>query len=86
MVKRVRFPLFFNGQILSFEKDLTNSLSQLIDLDAVLLIFVNGVIQKPKSSYQFEGGSTFTFNEPPDAGDKVDIFFYKGQEGVDVNY
>ena len=81
---RVRFPLFFNGQILSFEKDPANSLSQLIDLDAVLLIFVNGVIQKPKSSYQFEGGSTFTFNEPPDSGDKVDIFFYKGQEGVDV--
>ena len=81
---RVRFPLFFNGQILSFEKDPSNSLSQLIDLDAVLLIFVNGVIQKPKSSYQFEGGSTFTFNEPPDSGDKVDVFFYKGQEGVDV--
>ena len=82
--QRVRFPLFFNGQILSFEKDPQNSTSQLIDLDAVLLIFVNGVLQKPKSSYQFEGGSTFIFNEPPDSGDKVDVFFYKGQEGVDV--
>ena len=82
--KKVRFPLFFNGQLLSFEKDVTNSTSQLIDLDAVLLVFVNGVLQKPKDSYQFEGGSTFTFNEAPDSGDKVDIFFYKGQEGVDV--
>ena len=82
--QRIRFPLFFNGQILSFEKDLSNATSQLIDLDAVLLIFINGVLQKPKESYQFEGGSTFTFNEAPDAGDKVDIFFYKGQEGVDV--
>ena len=82
--EKTRFPLFFNGQILSFEKDLTNATSLLIDLDAVLLIFVNGVIQKPKEAYQFEGGSTFTFNEAPDSGDKVDIFFYKGQEGVDV--
>ena len=82
--QKTRFPLFFNGQILSFEKDLTNATSLLIDLDAVLLIFVNGVIQKPKEAYQFEGGSTFTFNEAPDSGDKVDIFFYKGQEGVDV--
>ena len=89
---RVRFPLFFNGQILSFEKDDTNTQSQLIDLDAVLLIFVNGVLQQPGISYQFEGGSTFTFKEPPspESGpdlndhDHVDIFFYKGQDGVDV--
>ena len=43
---RKRFPLFFNGQLLSFEKDLTNNRSQLIDLNAVLLIFVNGVLQQ----------------------------------------
>ncbi|MEC8553112.1 MAG: hypothetical protein VXY93_21640, partial [Pseudomonadota bacterium] len=55
---RVRFPLFFNGQLLSFEKDSTNSQSALIDLDAVLLIFVNGVLQKPGQSYSFEGGTT----------------------------
>ena len=82
--EKTRFPLFFNGQILSFEKDLNNASSQLIDLDAVLLIFINGVLQKPKESYQFEGGSTFAFTEAPDSGDKVDIFFYKGQDGVDV--
>ena len=90
--QRVRFPLFFNGQLLSFEKDPTNATSQLIDLDAVLLVFVNGVLQNPGESYQFEGGSTITFQEPPtgettpDANDedKVNIFFYKGQEGVDV--
>ena len=89
---RVRFPLFFNGQLLSFEKDDTDTQSQLIDLDAVLLIFVNGVLQQPGVSYQFEGGSTFTFKEPPSSEsgpdlndhDHVDIFFYKGKEGVDV--
>ena len=82
---RKRFPLFFNGQLLSFEKDLTNSRSQLIDLNAILLIFVNGVLQKPKESYQFEGGTTFEFEEAPRPEAKVDIFFYKGQDGVDVD-
>ena len=90
---RTRFPLFFNGQLLSFEKDASNPQSALIDLDAVLLIFVNGVLQKPGESYQFQGGTTFTFTEAPtgesspglDDHDKVNIFFYKGQEGVDVD-
>ena len=90
---RLRFPLFFNGQLLSFEKDASNAQSALIDLDAVLLIFVNGVLQKPGVSYQFEGGTTFTFVEAPSGEtspgindhDKVDIFFYKGQDGVDVD-
>ena len=89
---RKRFPLFFNGQLLSFVKDNTDSQSALIDLDAVLLIFVNGVLQKPGESYQFQGGTTFTFEEAPTGEslpglndhDKVDIFFYKGQDGVDV--
>jgi len=81
---RTRFPIFFNGELLSFEKDPRDSVSQQIDLDAVLLIFVNGVLQTPKEAYQFEGGSTFTFLEAPDAGDKVDIFFYKGEDGVDI--
>ena len=80
----VRFPLFFNGQLLSFEKDDTHPDSSLIDLDAVLIIFINGVLQTPKFSYQFEGGATFTFTTPPDPEDKVDIFFYKGQDGIDV--
>ena len=69
---RKRFPLFFNGQLLSFEKDLNNSRSQLIDMNAVLLIFVNGVLQKPGEAYQFQGGTTFDFIEPPRPEAKVD--------------
>ena len=82
---RTRFPLFFNGQLLSFEKDLNNATSQLIDLNAVLLIFVNGVLQVPGSAYTFEGGTTFEFEEAPRPEAQVDIFFYKGQDGVDVD-
>jgi len=81
---RRRFPLFFNGQLLSFETDKNEALSESIDLNAVLLIFVNGVLQTPGIAYQFEGGTTFTFTEAPDSGDKVDVFFYLGQRGVDV--
>ena len=73
---RRRFPLFFNGQLLSFEVDPESALSDQIDLNAVLLIFVNGVLQTPNISYQFEGGTTFTFTEAPMASDKVDVFFY----------
>ena len=57
----------------------------MIDLNAVLLIFINGVLQQPSSSYTYEGGTTFEFIEAPRPEAQVDIFFYKGQEGVDVD-
>ena len=82
---RTRFPLFLNGQLLSFEIDASNALSSAINLDAVLIIFVNGVLQTPGVAYQFNGGTSFIFTEAPDAGDDVDIFFYLGQNGVDVS-
>ena len=79
---RTRFPLNYNGQLLSFEIDPNNPLSSSIDLDAVLLIFINGVIQQPGYAYQFSGGTSFKFTEPPKTSDKVDIFFYVGENGV----
>jgi hypothetical protein len=82
---RTRFPLYYNGQLLSFEIDPNNPLSSAINLDAVLLIFVNGVIQEPTYSYRFFGGTSFEFTEPPKESDKVDIFFYIGQNGVDIS-
>jgi len=81
---RTRFPLYYNGQLLSFEIDPNAPLSGAIDLDAVLVIFVNGVLQQPGVAYQFNGGTSFIFTEPPKSSDKVDIFFYLGQDGVDV--
>ena len=78
-----RFPLFYNGQLLSFEIDPNHPLSSQIDLNAVLLIFINGVLQQLETAYQFEGGTSVTFTAPNES-DKVDIFFYIGQDGVDV--
>ena len=81
---RKRFPLFYEGELLSFELDPNNPLSANIDLDSVLVIFVNGVLQTPGYSYQFTGGTSFMFMEAPKVNDKVDIFFYLGQDGIDV--
>ena len=81
---RTRFPLYYNGELLSFEIDPADSLSSSIDLNAVLVIFINGVLQKPGEAYNFEGGTSFDFTEPPKRNDDVDIFFYIGTDGVDV--
>jgi hypothetical protein len=81
---RTRFPLQYNGEERSIEIDPTDPVSSAIDLDATLLIFVNGVIQEPNESYQFDGGASFTFAVPPKPEDEVSIFFYQGKRGVDV--
>jgi hypothetical protein len=81
--KRTRFPLFYNSNLLSFEKDESNLDSQLIDLDSVLVIFINGILQVPGKSYQFNGGTSFVFSTPPKSEDNVAIFFYIGTENED---
>ena len=86
--ERTRFPLYKNSQLLSFQKDNADADSSLIDLDAILLIYVNGVMQEPGVSYEFTGGTTFSFKEAPKASDKVDIFFYRGtrdEDSIEVN-
>ena len=76
---RTRFPLYYEGELLSFELGDDPEL----DLNAVLLIFINGVIQEPGIHYQFTGGTTFTFETAPKPEDNVSIFFYRGTRGVD---
>ena len=75
---RTRFPLYYNGQLLSFESSQNN-----VDLSSVLLIFVNGVIQEPGEAYIFDGGTSFSFTEAPTEEQIIDIFFYRGTRGVD---
>jgi hypothetical protein len=76
---RTRFPLYYNSSLLSFEKNNFDVESQLInDFDSLLIIFVNGVLQEPGVSYQFTGGTTFTFSAPPNQEDNISIFFYRG--------
>jgi hypothetical protein len=76
---RIRFPLFYNGSLLSFQKPEDSSL----DLQNALLIFINGTIQEPGESYTFDGGTSFAFSVAPKPEDKIDIFFYRGTRGED---
>ena len=76
---RTNFTLYYDDEILSFESpDGVN-----IDFANLLLIFVNGILQKPGESYTFGGGTSFDFTEAPKTDDKIDIFFYRGVGGVD---
>jgi len=76
---RVKFPLFYNGELLSVQVDPTSD----IIAQNLLLIFVNGVNQKPGINYQFDGGTTFTFTTAPTQNDEVAIYIYKGTNGDD---
>jgi len=77
------FPLRYNSELVSFEKDQKDVDSSLIELDLVLLVFLNGVLQEPKKSYIFNGGSSIQFVEAPKIEDNISIFFYNGTRGVD---
>ena len=76
--QRLNFPLFYNGELSSFESD------EQINFSGLLLVFVNGVIQQPEKAYTFNGGSSFNFVTAPKSTDKVDILFYKGTENDDT--
>ena len=80
---RTRFPLIYEGETLSFEKDDLDIESSEINLDNVLIIFSNGILQEPGSSYTFEGGSSFVFAVAPRPEDNIQIFFYRGTKGID---
>lgn len=80
---RKRFPLNYNGELVSFETDPDNVDSAAIDLESLLLIYVNGVLQDPNIHYNFEGGTSITFTTAPTTNDNIDIFFYMGTRDVD---
>jgi hypothetical protein len=80
---RTRFPLLYNGDLLSFETNPDDPDSALIDFDALLIIFINGVLQDPASAYEFVGGSSFTFTTAPEPNDDVSVFFYVGTRELD---
>ena len=77
---RKDFPLKLNGAITS----IVSSPGSKIDVQDVLIIFVNDILQEPGVGYEFTGGSTLTFTEALKVGDKVTIIFYKGNGDSDV--
>ena len=71
---RIDFPLLKAGIPLSINK----AKGSKIELDQLLLVFVNKILQIPGNAYKFDGGSQITFTEPLKIGDTLTINFYKG--------
>ena len=80
---RLRYPLYYQDQLISFETDTNDPDSKEIDLAPVLLIFVNGILQEPGKHYEFTGGTSVSFDTAPSVEDEVFIFFYRGTVGND---
>jgi hypothetical protein len=77
---RTRFPLFYNQELLSFESQEGSQ----VNLANALLIVINGVMQDPEVSYEFNGGTSFVFTTAPRPEDNVAIFFYRGTKDEDT--
>ena len=77
---RKDFPLTKAGSIVS----IVAAKGSKINVEDVLLIFVNNILQVPGEGYTFGGGSTVVFSEPLKIGDTVNIIFYKGSGDTDV--
>jgi hypothetical protein len=76
----VTFPLAFNGERTSIRARIGSNVRE----DALLLVFINNVLQVPGDAYEFDGGSTITFSLPPRFGDRCSILFYRGTSDVDT--
>ena len=78
--ERTSFPLSLAGNTVS----IIASKGSKINVQDVLLVFVNEILQVPGEGYIFDGGSVLTFTEALKVGDSVKIIFYKGTGGTDV--
>ena len=81
----------FNGETSSFPLTLSNNLISIrsskgsnINVQDLLLVFINDILQEPGKGYIFSGGSVIRFTEPPQVGDTSKILFYKGSGSIDV--
>ena len=77
---RTNFPIEFNGVVTS----IVAAKGSKINVQDVLLVFVNSILQVPGKGYIFEGGSQIEFTEAPKIGDTIEIIFYKGTGSQDV--
>ena len=77
---RQNFPLSLAGNTIS----IVAGKGSKINVQDVLLVFVNDILQVPGKGYTFNGGSIITFTESLKLGDNVNIIFYKGTGDTDV--
>ncbi len=82
------FPLTINGDLVSIKAAKGSN----INVQDLLLVFVNDILQVPGQGYIFNGGSVITFTEAPKGtslgipgtNDTCKILFYRGSGSVDV--
>jgi hypothetical protein len=82
------FPLTINGDLVSIKAAKGSN----INVQDLLLVFVNDILQVPGEGYVFNGGSVITFTEAPKGislgipgtNDTCKILFYRGSGSVDV--
>ena len=77
---RTNFPIEVDGVVTS----IVAGKGSKVNVQDVLLVFVNNILQVPGSGYVFDGGSQIEFTEAPKIGDSVQIIFYKGTGAQDV--
>jgi len=77
---RTEFPITVSGSLISIR----SAPGSPVDVQDVLLIFINDILQIPGGGYIFNGGSVITFTEAPKSGDTSKILFYKGSGSIDV--
>ena len=77
---RKDFPLSLEGQSFSIVAGKGSN----INVQDIILVFVNQVLQVPGVGYIFDGGGTLRFTEAPRIGDEIEIIFYKGNGDSDV--
>ena len=73
---RITFPITLNGTAVSIRA----GKGSVINVQDVLLIFVNDVLQVPGDGYKFEGGSVIEFTEAPKVGDTCKFYSIKEVE------
>ena len=81
----------FDGETVGFQLKRSSEIISIrsaagskINVEDVILIFLNDILQIPGKAYTFAGGSIITFTEAPKSGDTCKIIFYKGSGAVDV--
>jgi hypothetical protein len=85
------FDELFDGETTAFQltkdgivKSIVAGKGSNIDVQDVILVFINDILQVPGKGYVFTGGSIITFTEAPKVGDTSKILFYKGTGSIDV--
>ena len=76
----VGFQLRRSGELISIRSGKGSK----IDVQDVILVFLNDILQVPGKGYTFTGGSQVNFTEAPKVGDTSKVIFYKGSGSVDV--